>query len=986
MRRSSIILAAALFVCGGPWLWAQQAGPPQQPFRSGVELVTVDVGVVDRQGQPVRNLEAADFVVTVGGQTRRVVTAEYVDVAATRPAPGSSLSDVAPISSNEGGGLGRLVVFVVDQSTLEPGDARRVGAAAARFFDGLTFADRSALMLMPVGPNVSFTWAHDRVQAALQRATGLGGLARSWEYGSLTEARDIANRQNFALRSVVDRECRGSIFASGGGFGAPPTVSGSATTGPTPPPPGGTTTGGGGTGTSPTGEAGAGAGAPRVPRTTGGVGLDTCSSNLQMQAEATWRMVEMTSMSSISAFRQVLSMLAAIRGDKTVILISGGWPMDVQEETSLLTGVAAEAATARATLFTLFVPGSTFSADRRMVSATPTRDYFLHASPLETLAGMTGGGSFRAEVGAEGAFERLGRELAGYYRIGVERDPSDLTDKARPMKVQVTRTAVTVRARELFDVRTYEDRDWAARLAGALDSPVPASGIGLRVTSYLSLHPEDSSQLKLVLTGEATRLRPGDTTFQIVVRDMQGRKVLEGEPPIAEAIGERLPFSTNVPLPPGSYIVRIAVMDSAGNVGSVDHRVDVKPIPIGDLSATGPLLVRVPAGRNSEPQLAMDAVLQDERLALELNLEGPKAVLSAAEVQFEIASTSDGPALVQARANFAAGSREGYLVAQGVADTRLLPPGHYVVRAKVRSAGGSIGEARRAFEVLGTSRPVAEAGRAAVVTRRPGTATLAARTVLGTVQPFSVQQVLAPDALGQFLDRIAERSDSSTPAMRDLLDRARTGDLRELTVSDEQAKAAPIAAFAQGLSLLAQNKIEPAAEAFRTAMRASADFYPAMVYLGACYAAGGNDRQAAGAWRTALIREGDVMALHKWLTDAQLRSGNADQALLSATAARERWPEDTELKRRYATAALMSGEYADGLRVVDELVAARADDEPTLALAMRALYDAFTAGHPVETVEADRARMIRLAEAYRTRGGPALPLVDVWVAAMTRTQ
>ena len=38
----------------------------------------------------------------------------------------------------------------------------------------LTFADRSALMLMPVGQNVGFTWAHDRVQDALQRVTGHG--------------------------------------------------------------------------------------------------------------------------------------------------------------------------------------------------------------------------------------------------------------------------------------------------------------------------------------------------------------------------------------------------------------------------------------------------------------------------------------------------------------------------------------------------------------------------------------------------------------------------------------------------------------------------------------------------------------------------------------------------------------------------------------------------------------------------------------------
>src|SRR5215207_10665575 len=47
----------------------QQAQQGQTPtFRSGVELVTVDVGVVDRQGQPMRGLTASDFTVMVAGQ------------------------------------------------------------------------------------------------------------------------------------------------------------------------------------------------------------------------------------------------------------------------------------------------------------------------------------------------------------------------------------------------------------------------------------------------------------------------------------------------------------------------------------------------------------------------------------------------------------------------------------------------------------------------------------------------------------------------------------------------------------------------------------------------------------------------------------------------------------------------------------------------------------------------------------------------------
>ena len=56
---------AALLVSAGAWTYAQQSVPEQTPaFRSGVEAVSVEVGVVDKQGQPVRDLGPADFTVT----------------------------------------------------------------------------------------------------------------------------------------------------------------------------------------------------------------------------------------------------------------------------------------------------------------------------------------------------------------------------------------------------------------------------------------------------------------------------------------------------------------------------------------------------------------------------------------------------------------------------------------------------------------------------------------------------------------------------------------------------------------------------------------------------------------------------------------------------------------------------------------------------------------------------------------------------------
>ena len=979
-----VVVTATALVCNGLLAPAQEQ---TAVFRSGIELVTVDVGIVDRQGNPVKGLGPSDFTVNVAGHPRRVLTAEYIDVAGNRPQSNAVPSGVT-VSTNEGGGIGRMFVFVVDQNTLEPGNVRHVARAATRFLSGLTFVDRSALVLLPSGPNVEFTWAHDRVNDAFQRVIGQASPSSTWEMGSLSEARDIANRNLIALRTVGQRECGGGALSGGLGLDPVPTAipggSGVAGTPQTPTGGGGTAGGQGGTGTpSGGGQSGGGRSGGSGGSSGGrGFGMDSCTRDVQMRAEWTWRGAQMTSLTSLTAFRQILANLERIGGDKTVILISGGWPLDEREQNSLVTNVADEIAAARATLFTLFVPQSTSSASRRMASVTPANDHWLQSWPLETLASMSGGGSFRVDVGAESAFERLGRETGGFYRLGVEKDPADADGKSRRMKVQVSRGSVTVRAREIFDTRTFGDRNAAARLASALDSPIPATGIGLRVTSYLSSNPDDESRIKVVLAGEATRVDPGEAEFQVVVRDLEGKRLLVGERPLGEPTGDGLSFSANLALAPGSYIIRIAVIDGTGRVGSVDHRTDVRPVPLGAISAVGPLLVRVPTSRDAQARIALDTIRQDERLALQVDLASETAPLADMDVVFEIASTDDGPSLVQSVAQVSRATPRSSAIAQAVADMRVLPPGPYIARAKVRSGNQPVGEVRRPFKV-------AEALPAAL-----GDATVVSPTVLGrlaptrasgrptiSVPPFAIDQVLAPPVLNAFLERVAARPDATVPRVKEIVEKARATRIQELEVSDDLVAESPVAEFLRGLTLLAHKKLEPAAQAFRSAMRATSDFYPAMVYLGACYAAGGNDKEASGAWRTALIKEGDALALYVLLAEAQLRQNRGDLALETLDSARNRWPADDGLKKRFVIAALQAGEYADGLQTLDELVERRADDEPTLTAGLLALYEAFMSGRPVEDPDKDKVRMTRLVNVYRERGGPSQALVDTWLAA-----
>ena len=55
-----------------------QTRPDQQVFRSGVDVTTIDVTVLARNGDPVRDLKAEDFTVSVDGKPRTIVSAQFV--------------------------------------------------------------------------------------------------------------------------------------------------------------------------------------------------------------------------------------------------------------------------------------------------------------------------------------------------------------------------------------------------------------------------------------------------------------------------------------------------------------------------------------------------------------------------------------------------------------------------------------------------------------------------------------------------------------------------------------------------------------------------------------------------------------------------------------------------------------------------------------------------------------------------------------------
>src|SRR6185436_18571572 len=118
-----------------------------------------------------------DFSVTVAGEPRRVVTASFLSAGSRDGAQGDGgPMALATVSTNDGSVGGRMVLFVMDQGTLEQSEVRHVSDVAERLFAHLTPSDRSALVLMPVGSGIPFTSDHAKVLAGLRRSSGLASM------------------------------------------------------------------------------------------------------------------------------------------------------------------------------------------------------------------------------------------------------------------------------------------------------------------------------------------------------------------------------------------------------------------------------------------------------------------------------------------------------------------------------------------------------------------------------------------------------------------------------------------------------------------------------------------------------------------------------------------------------------------------------------------------------------------------------------------
>ncbi len=939
-------LTAGLWLAGDVGLYAragrlavpEQVEARQPRFRSALELVTADVVVVDRDGAPVRDLTAQDFAVRVDGDVRAIASVQFVDFTATSAAPDAA---GAPLyATNEHAGRGRLLAFVVDQGNIRAGGGQSALARAAELLDRLTPADRVALFVVPgPGPSVPFTNDFDRVREALRRVAGRASRIEGSQYPlGLADALAIADGDRRALQEAASRYCSGA---------------------------------------------------------------PSCESDIQAEAFAIVDQVRERTLSSLRGLAAVFERLKEVEGPKTVVLVSEG--LALGRELDLVADLGATAAAARASLYALRLDASAFDAGDVRSGSTLASDARVFADGLETLAGFARGAVFTVAASGAGVFERLARELSSYYLVAFEPAGADRDGRSHQIRVEVKRGGVVVRARREFRAEPAPGHREAPSaevvLTRALAAPTVMTDLGIRLSAYVFADEEDAAKVRIALSAEIGRDRETaeEMSLAFALLDESGRLVASGLqrqtllPARADQPGPLI-YHGSLSTPPGDFRLRLAVVDGDGRVGSVDHPVrarltDAPPLRLGDLAVgrrapgVGFVLPAVPR---------VDAAV----LVAYVEFYGERDEdLEQASVRVEIAGGEDGPALVGTDASLAARAAPGRRVATSELDATVLPPGRYVARAAVSVAGRTVGSVFRRFDLAAPAvvgPPLSTSGLApgdpAAVGAGGGVPTAGPPLdVRAVADPFRREVLLAPERIAVFLDELVGALPAGVPAALALaIDEARAG--RVATAADRAAEPAlhPVSTFLRGLAALAGGDRQAAAALFRSTLQAARGSYAALVYLGACYAEGGRDDEAAGAWQTALVGFEDLPLLYTLVIDAALRYHDLRTARATVDEARARWPSDDEFLRREALVRLASGRPADGLAALDEYLARHPADTAALALGVRAIYQVAAAGGVIVSPAGDLARARRYADAYVQAGGADRALVQVWLGFLER--
>ena len=544
-------LTAVLAVVAAGLVPASPAGQQGPVFRSGRDLVSVDVTVRDRAGNVVRGLGPQDFEIREDGRPQDVLTVSFQEISdkPAEPAPDMDLlADVqkkvldsrsspaavpapAPLSPTALAGR-RLIVLVFDTASMQPDDVQRAVDSANTYVNTqMSAADLVAVTTVGSMLDVltDFTGDKEQVTSALNHLAATDGTAVA-DAAASTVATDEQAASATADDSATDDTTELDLFNNDIRLRALKTLA--EALGP-------------------------------VEQKKSIIYFST-----GMQRNGQDNQVELRA-----------AINAAVRANVSI------YPVDTRGLQAVIPGGDARQASGRGV--SLFNGSAVTQQFDRLASSQDS---------LVSLAADTGGQAFTDTNDFGEAFKRVQRDTSAYYLVGYSSTNPAKDGRFRRIQVRVKRAAVRVDARAGY----YAERDFAHTATGdreaelqdqlfsavsSTDLPVMVGGGFFRLAADRYYVP-----VSVAVPGSAvpvaTQANKASLDVLGAVRDEQGRPVgrfrqtlqlpAGSGPTLA---GKQVLYQTGLTLPPGRFSVKVVVRENAtGKIGSFET-----PLVVPDL-------------------------------------------------------------------------------------------------------------------------------------------------------------------------------------------------------------------------------------------------------------------------------------------------------------------------------------------------------------------------------------------------------------------
>jgi VWFA-related protein len=347
----------------------------------------------------------------------------------------------------------------------------------------------------------------------------------------------------------------------------------------------------------------------------------------------------------------------------------------------------------------------------------------LARESLQDLAGGTGGFAIVSSNNFAGNYDRIVQENSSYYMLSYNPPNPKRDGKFHNINVRVKRPGLTVRARRGYanptgKVPEQPKSDLSAEMIDTLRSPIPVSGLGMKVfaTPFKGTAPNASVLLGVELRGrDIAAAANGRLEVAYWAVDSKGKMKASTKEIVTlnlrpetktrmEQTGLRV--LSRMEVPPGSYQLRVAARDATGGaVGSVLYDLDVPDFSKARIAMSGLVLTSATASQAPTPKPDADlrAVLpgppaaarsfpQNDQLALFADVYD-NDVTPVHKVDITMTLTSDEGRVVfkneEERSTADLAGKPGgfgYSTTLALAD---FEPGLYVLKVEARSRLGN---------------------------------------------------------------------------------------------------------------------------------------------------------------------------------------------------------------------------------------------------------------------------------------------------------